>query len=41
MMKQEKLTLGERTCMRANRSVCMTIVIVGTFLILLYLGQIL
>ena len=41
MMKQEKLTLGERTCMRANRSVCMTIVIVGAFLILLYLGQIL
>lgn len=40
MVKQENLSLGERTCMRANRSVCMTMVIVGVFLILMYLGQI-
>ena len=41
MVRQENLSLSERTCMRANKSVCMTIVIVGIFLILMYLGQIL
>ena len=40
MVKQENLSLSERTCLRANRSVCMTMVIVGAFLALMYLGQI-
>ncbi len=41
MAGQENLSLSDRTCMRANRSVCITIVIVSIFLILMYLGQIL
>lgn len=41
MAGQENLSISDRTCMRANRSVCITIVIVSIFLILMYLGQIL
>ncbi len=31
MAGQENLSLSDRTCMRANRSVCITIVIVSIF----------
>lgn len=39
-MKQDKLTLQERTCKRANLCLCVTLDIVGVLFIFTYLGQI-